>query len=62
MTKFTKYVVVTAVVALVHYEYIASAKMIPILHEAMLCIFEPRHFAASNYSKNVPRRLLQAFC
>ena len=28
---------------------------IPVLREAMLIFVEPRHFAASSYSKDVPR-------
>ena len=31
---------------IVHYEYIASAKMTPVLREAMLFIFEPRRVGA----------------
>ena len=32
---------------IVHYEYIASAKVTPDLREAMLSLFEPRSFVAS---------------
>ena len=35
---------------LVHYEYIASANMTPVLCEAMLCSFEPRCVVASEHS------------
>ena len=38
-------------------EYMSSAKMTPFSREAMLFIVEPRRFAASNCSKNVPRRV-----
>ena len=44
-----------------HYEYIASAKMTPVLREAMLFV-EPRCFVASSkYDKHVPRRVLWSF-
>ena len=35
---------------IVHYEYIACAKMTPVLRKAMSCSFEPRHFVASDSS------------
>ena len=38
-------------------EYLASAKMTPVLREAMLCYFEARCFVASDYNENVPRRV-----
>ena len=46
---------------------LASAKTTPVLREAMLCMIESRHFAASDCSKHVPRRvcghcLLKTIC
>ena len=48
---------VVGVGGIVHYEHIASTKVTPVLREALLFIFEPRRFAASDYSKRVPRRV-----
>ena len=39
-----------------HYEYIASAKMIPVLREAMVFAFKPWRFVAPNCNTNVPGR------
>ena len=44
-----------------HYEYLASAKTIPILNEAMSFIFEPWRFVVSSYSKIVPCRVCGHF-
>ena len=44
-----------------HYEYIASAKVTPVLREAVSFFFEPRRFVASGYSKTLPRRVRRHF-
>ena len=48
-------------VLILHYGYMASAIMTPVLREAMLFLFEPRRLVASSYSKLCPVEFVGIF-